>query len=56
MRGRSNVLQWLAARPPTAPPASYELRDGQVYRWAEPAEADRAVNGYAQSETQGSQS
>jgi hypothetical protein len=34
LRGRSRVLQWLAARQaPLAPPARIELRDGQIYRW-----------------------
>jgi hypothetical protein len=27
------VLDHLAAHPSTGPPVSYELRDGQVYRW-----------------------
>jgi hypothetical protein len=33
IRGRTKVLARLAASPPPAPPASYELRDGQIYRW-----------------------
>jgi hypothetical protein len=32
-RGRTKVLALLAADPVIDPPASYELRDGQVYRW-----------------------
>ena len=34
MRGRSKVLARLAAGPTPTEPASYELRDGQIYRWA----------------------
>ena len=37
LRGRRQVLARLAAAPPTAPPAEWELRDGQVYRWKEPS-------------------
>jgi hypothetical protein len=33
IRGRTNVLARLAEAPPPEPPSSYELRDGQVYRW-----------------------
>lgn len=33
IRGRNNVFARLAAGPPPAPPGSYELRDGQIYRW-----------------------
>jgi hypothetical protein len=33
IRGRTKVLERLAEAPPPAPPSSYELRDGQVYRW-----------------------
>jgi hypothetical protein len=33
VRGRRNVLARLAKRPMAQAPASYELRDGQVYRW-----------------------
>ena len=33
LRGRVQVLARLAAAPAPRPPASYELRDGQVYRW-----------------------
>jgi hypothetical protein len=33
IRGRTKVLARLAEAPPAAPPSSYELRDGQVYRW-----------------------
>jgi hypothetical protein len=35
IRGRTNVLGFLAATPPRDPPARYELRDGQIYRWIE---------------------
>ncbi|MEU8813017.1 nuclear transport factor 2 family protein [Actinoplanes sp. NPDC048796] len=31
VRGRTKVLARLAGVP--GPPASYELRDGQIYRW-----------------------
>ncbi|MBV8461698.1 MAG: nuclear transport factor 2 family protein [Acidimicrobiales bacterium] len=35
-RGRTTVLRRLAdERPRTEPPASFELRDGQIYRWVE---------------------
>jgi hypothetical protein len=33
LRGRRNVLAYLAAHPTASPPTSYELRDGQIYRW-----------------------
>jgi hypothetical protein len=33
VRGRQKVLARLADRPVVCAPASYELRDGQVYRW-----------------------
>jgi hypothetical protein len=34
LRGRTNVLRWLAARhAPLAHPERVELRDGQIYRW-----------------------
>jgi hypothetical protein len=33
MRGRTKVLAHLAAHPVASPPTSYELRDGQIYRW-----------------------
>jgi hypothetical protein len=33
IRGRTKVLARLAEGPAPAPPNSYELRDGQVYRW-----------------------
>jgi hypothetical protein len=36
IRGRTKVLAQLAEHPPSAPPESYELRDGQIYRWVEP--------------------
>ena len=35
IRGRTNVLVLLATRTALTPPAAYELRDGQVYRWRE---------------------
>lgn len=33
IRGRVKVLARLAAAPAPGPPSSYELRDGQIYRW-----------------------
>ena len=36
VRGRNRVLERLTAGPVPAPPASYELRDGQIYRWIAP--------------------
>ena len=33
IRGRNNVFARLAAGGSPALPASYELRDGQIYRW-----------------------
>jgi len=34
MRGRTNVLGWLASsQVPLEPPTRFELRDGQIYRW-----------------------
>jgi hypothetical protein len=33
IRGRTRVLGHLAEHPVSAPPAAYELRDGQVQRW-----------------------
>jgi hypothetical protein len=36
LRGRSRVIAWLAEAPPPAAPESYELRDGQIYRWNAP--------------------
>ena len=33
VRGRKNVLRLLEAGPAPGPPSSYELRDGQIYRW-----------------------
>jgi hypothetical protein len=35
IRGRNNVLAYLAATPPSDPPERYEIRDGQIYRWIE---------------------
>jgi hypothetical protein len=34
VRGRQKVLARLVDRPVVGVPASYEVRDGQVYRWA----------------------
>jgi hypothetical protein len=34
IRGRTNVLARLAGHD-VKPPASYELRDGQIYRWTD---------------------
>ena len=33
LRGHRRVLDLLAEAPPLGPPASVELRDGQIYRW-----------------------
>jgi hypothetical protein len=33
IRGRTKVFARLAAAPAPKPPASYELREGQIYRW-----------------------
>jgi hypothetical protein len=33
IRGRTKLFAHLASEPPPAPPTSYELRDGQIYRW-----------------------
>ncbi len=33
IRGRSGVMTRLAAGPTPRPPATHELRDGQIYRW-----------------------
>jgi hypothetical protein len=35
IRGRNNVFARLAGGPKPAPPAAYELRDGQIYRWTD---------------------
>lgn len=35
IRGRTKVLGELAGRGTLMPPATYELRDGQIYRWME---------------------
>ena len=37
IRGRANVLAYVAEAPSTAAPERYELRDGQIYRWVEGA-------------------
>jgi hypothetical protein len=34
LRGRTKVLEHLAAHRPAGPPREYELRDGQIYRWS----------------------
>jgi len=34
IRGRTRVLAHLETAPTPGPPASYELRDGQIYRWS----------------------
>jgi hypothetical protein len=36
LRGRTNVMARLTAQPHLAAPATYELRDGQIYRWTAP--------------------
>jgi hypothetical protein len=33
LRGRTNVLAHVVARPHVIAPTAVELRDGQVYRW-----------------------
>ena len=33
LRGRRKVIEMLRSSAPPAPPSSYELRDGQIYRW-----------------------
>ncbi len=33
LRGRNKVLALLAGRAALRPPVSYEVRDGQIYRW-----------------------
>ncbi|MEU2251975.1 nuclear transport factor 2 family protein [Nocardia xishanensis] len=43
IRGRTKVLAHLAANPTSAPPVSYELRDGQIYRWTVPSEDEDAA-------------
>jgi uncharacterized protein DUF4440 len=35
IRGRNHVFARLTAAPPPEPPTSYELRDGQIYRWTD---------------------
>jgi hypothetical protein len=35
IRGRKNVIAYLAEAPPSMPPARHELRDAQIYRWVE---------------------
>ena len=35
IRGRNHVFARLAAKPAPEPPASIELRDGQIYRWTD---------------------
>jgi len=41
LRGRTNVLALLEHAHRLAPPSSYELRDGQIYRWDAPPASDR---------------
>jgi hypothetical protein len=36
LRGRTKVIEMLMKEPTPGPPSSYELRDGQVYRWHSP--------------------
>ena len=36
LRGRTKIMELLAEREPPAEPVSYEMRDGQIYRWQEP--------------------
>jgi len=35
IRGRTNVLRYLADAPPLKAPRAVEIRDRQIYRWAE---------------------
>jgi hypothetical protein len=35
LRGRLNVMAMLASSPAPPTPSDYELRDGQIYRWAQ---------------------
>lgn len=35
IRGRTNVLAYLASTPATQLPRQYEIRDDQIYRWVE---------------------
>jgi len=35
IRGRRNVLVYLAAMPAIRPPSHHEIRDAQIYRWVE---------------------
>ncbi|MCP2280147.1 nuclear transport factor 2 family protein [Nocardia amikacinitolerans] len=44
IRGRTRVLAHIAANPTSAPPVSYELRDGQIYRWTVPTEDQDAAD------------
>jgi hypothetical protein len=37
VRGRTKVLERLKEHPVSSSPESFEVRDGQVYRWAEPS-------------------
>ena len=37
VRGRTKVLETLTSRPVTSNPQSFEVRDGQIYRWVEPS-------------------
>lgn len=48
IRGRTRVLAHIAANPTSAPPVSYELRDGQIYRWTVPTEEPSATSDDAQ--------
>ena len=33
-RGRTQVMEWLRTNRTVSPPASFDLRDGQIYRWS----------------------
>jgi hypothetical protein len=35
LRGRQQVMARLVADPPSGPPSTCDLRDGQIYRWVE---------------------
>jgi hypothetical protein len=44
LRGRTKVMARLRAAAPAAELAAVEVRDGQIYRWQEPAKGPRAAS------------
>lgn len=42
LRGRTKVMARLRAAAPPTEPIAVELRDGQIYRWQEPADESEA--------------